>query len=188
MHETLDLILERDGDATRLLSPGVGLFTCAVPPGGLLGPGQDAGVLLVLGRPLQLRVPAGVAGRVTSPLPQRVQSPVDYRATLYELEPVESALDAAQDAEAAFDGGLVLRAPQAGRFYHRPGPDEPAFVSSGDEVSEGDAVGLIEVMKTFAHVTYASTGGLPARAKVKRYLKDDGAEVSEGEPLLEFED
>lgn len=187
MQETADLILERDGETTRLLSPGVGEFTCAVRTGGLLGPGQDAGVLIVAGRPVHLRVPQGVAGRITSPRPERVHAPVGYRALLYVLAPLEGADFAAEAEATASAEGLVLRAPQTGRFYHRPAPDEPAFVSPGDEVSEGDAVGLIEVMKTFAHVTYAATGGLPPRAKVKRYLEDDGAEVNEGDALVEFE-
>ena len=187
MRDTIDLLVEQDGDTTRLLSPGVGAFTCAAPRGSLLGAGQDAGVLIVTGRPLYLRVPAGVAGRVNSATPERVHQPVGYRTVLYELSSVESAAQEAAEAAAASTSGLFLPSPQAGRFYHRPGPDEPAFVQPGEELVEGRSVGLIEVMKTFAHVTYQASGALPTSAKVKRYVAADGAEVEQGEPLLELE-
>jgi len=48
-------------------------------------------------------------------------------------------------------------------------------------------VGLIEVMKTFTHVPYHATGGLPARARVVRWIVGESADVSEGDPLLEVE-
>ncbi len=187
MRDSIELLVERDGETTRLLSPGVGAFTCAAPSGSLLGAGQDAGVLIVTGRPLYLRVPAGIAGRITSATPERVHQPVGYRTVLYELASVESAAQqAAQDA-AESSAGLFLPSPQAGRFYHRPGPDDPAFVAPGEELAEGRSVGLIEVMKTFAHVTYHPGATLPASARVKRYVAGDGAEAEQGEPLLELE-
>lgn len=187
MRDTIDLLVEHDGETTRLLSPGVGSFTCAAPEGALLGAGQDAGVLLVTGRPVYLRIPAGVAGRVASSAPERVHQPVGYRTVLYELSSVESAASEAAQAASESTAGLFLPSPQAGRFYHRPGPDEPNFVQPGEELSEGRSVGLIEVMKTFAHVTYQASGALPATARVKRYVAADGAEVEQGEPLLELE-
>lgn len=189
MYERRELLFERDGETTRLLSPGVGEFTCAIGPGGMLGPGQDAGVLIVTGRSFFLRVPDGVSGRVQNPLPGRIHEPVGYRTVLYELAPISAeAAAAAQAAAAAEDeAGLVLRANQTGRFYHRPSPDEPPFVEVGSVIGEGDVVGLVEVMKTFAHVTYRASGGLPSRAKVVKLLVGDGEEMQEGAPLIEVE-
>lgn len=188
MQDTIELIVERDGQTTRLLSPGVGAFTCAVQLGALLGGGQDAGVLIDCGRPLYLRVPEGISGRVSNARPEKVHAPVGYRSVLYELSSIEAGAGDADESEAASEAqGLYLRAPQTGRFYHRPSPDEEAFIQAGDEVGDGHAIGLIEVMKTFAHVTYHPTAGLPTRAKVLRYVAGDGAEVREGEPLVEFE-
>ena len=60
----------------------------------------------------------------------------------------------------------------------------------GDELEAGRTLGLIEVMKTFFQVRYADPGtgeGLPASAKVVRYLVADGDEVAQGQPLIEIE-
>ncbi|HIG11091.1 MAG: biotin/lipoyl-containing protein [bacterium] len=189
MQTTIDLILERDGEIMRLLSPGVGAFTCAVPRGGLLGGGQAAGVLIICGRPIHLCVPPGVAGRVKGGRPEKIHAPVGYGSLLYELVGIESGDDANLEMEArAASDGLYLLAPQTGRFYQRPGPDEEAFLKAGDEVREGTSLGLIEVMKTFALVSYHPGEGLPAQTRFKAFIAGDGAEVSFGEPLIEFED
>jgi hypothetical protein len=42
-------------------------------------------------------------------------------------------------------------------------------------------------MKTFGHVPYRAAGGLPKRAKLVRYLVDEGAEVRDGQALIEVE-
>lgn len=188
MNQNFELIAEKDGEVTRLLSPGVGEFTCAVTSGALLGPGQDAGVLIVTGRPRYLKVPPGVAGRVQNERPERVHEPVGYRTVLYELAPVSSGVeDAAAEVGDAASGGLVLKASQTGRFYHRPSPDEPPFVEVGGIVEEGDVVGLVEVMKTFAHVVYRAEGGLPVKGKVVKVLVGDGEEMRGGGGLIEVE-
>ena len=80
---------------------------------------------------------------------------------------------------------MVLKASQTGRFYHRPSPDEPPFVEVGSVVEDGDAVGLVEVMKTFAHVVYRAEGGLPVKGEVVKVLVGDGEEMREGEGLIE---
>ncbi len=191
MDERLELLLREDGEVTQLLAPLAGMFTCAIPRGTPLGPGQDAGKVLRLGRTTTLIVPAGVSGLVTSPRPERVHAPVSYADVLYELSPLaglagDAGLDSGAPASDS-DGRLVLRAPQSGRFYHRPSPDEDVLAPPGTTLSEGTPVGLVEVMKTFAHVPYRAEGGLPNRARVVRHLTTDGADVSAGDPLLEVE-
>lgn len=179
-------LVERDGDTVRLLAPDVGLFTQAPAQGTALAPGQIAGRLRRLGDDVELEVPAGVTGIVCAPPPERVLEPVDYGRLLVELSPLEGAeLEAAEGEDSAT--GPVLRAAGSGRFYLRPAPDEPHFVSPGDVVEEGRVVGLIEVMKTFTHVTYAAEGGLPARGRVTRVLVEDGDDIAAGDPLLEVE-
>lgn len=187
MTTPLELLARRDGDATLLCSPGVGLFTEALGPGALLGPGQDGGALLSVGRAARLLVPAGVQGRVVSAPPERVQAPVAFGEVLYRLEPVEAGSGAEADEAGAGEEGLVLPSPQTGRFYRRPSPDEPAYAEEGAELTDGAAVGLLEVMKTFSQVHYQAKGGLPARARLVRWLVEDGAEVRAGDPLLELE-
>ena len=184
----LELLLVRDGERTTLASPEVGLFTEALEAGALLGPGQRAGAIVALGRHFDLVVPNGAHGRVANERPERVQAPVGFGTTLYELTPIDAgdgAVAGEDDRESA--GAQVLRAPQTGRLYRRASPEDPPYVEAGDSVTDGQAVGLLEVMKTFSQVLYQAGGGLPERAAVVRWLVEDGAEVREGDPLLEVE-
>jgi acetyl-CoA carboxylase biotin carboxyl carrier protein len=193
------LLVERRGEAIALLSPGVGLFSGARHAGDLLSGGAEAGVLLVLGRALRLVVPEEVEGRVTNPPPALTHHPVSWGDLLYQVDPIEANAPAAARAQAASGpdanapahrdapSRLLFRSPQSGRFYLRPSPSEEAFVAPGAVVEPGQPVGLIEVMKTFAHVSYAAVGGLPPRARVVRVLVVDGAEVGVDDPLLELE-
>lgn len=186
----LELRVEHVGERVRLTSPGVGLFTCAARIGRALTEGQTAGSLVVLGRAYELVVPAGIAGRITSSAPEQVHAPVGFGATLYELAPLHAGDVAplpASKPEADARGALVFRSPQSGRFWHRSVPTEPALVSAGMLIESGQALGLIEVMKTFTLVGYAPGSTLPARARVVRVLAADGAEVAERAPLLELE-
>lgn len=187
MTDSLDLIAERKGERLTLSSPGVGRFTCVVPKGQALVPGQVAGVLLRLGRSTDLRVPAGVRGVVASDPPTAMRASVDCGALLYELLPLVEGADAFQEERSATSSDGALLSEQSGRFYRRPAPTDPEFVSRGDVIEAGAAVGLIEVMKTFTQVLYTPTGGLPARARVVAFLAQDGADVSHGTPLLQVE-
>jgi biotin carboxyl carrier protein len=196
--ERLDLVVERAGASLRLLSPGVGWFTAARDHGDLLAPGALAGVLLVLGRAFDLVVPASVEGRVLNPPSPRAHEPVGWGDVLYEIESVAgtdgarssavtSAPQPTRDAARAGDSGaFVVHSPQSGRFYLRPAPGEAPFAELGATVEQGQPIGLIEVMKTFAHVRYGGAG-LPARARVTRVLVADGAEVGAGDTLIEVE-
>lgn len=185
---SLDLLVEREGEVVRLCSPDVGLYTCSIARGTALAAGQRAGVLNRLGQETDLTVPAGVAGVVTSEQPEQVMTPVGHGTLLVQMRPMEDAAGSTPRAEEESPAGLVLRAQGSGRYYHRPAPDEPAYVTPGDVLEEGTVVGLIEVMKTFTHVTYLAKSGLPARARVVRALVEDGADVVAGAALLELEE
>lgn len=189
MSETLELILQREGDTLQLLSPSVGSFTCALRQGIVLSPGQNAGTLIALGRSFELRVPEGASGAIVSTPPERVHAPVGFGDVLYELEPARSSLvrDVRESSKNDAAGGpLLLRSTQSGRFYHRSAPGEPSFVAQGQTIDDGTPVGLIEVMKTFTHVVYRSTGDLPPRARVVRMVASDGADVRAGDALIEL--
>ena len=190
-NDVLELLVRRDRGAIELLSPGVGLFTESAAAGSVLSSGADAGALIVLGRASRLRVPHDVEGRVRTIERERVQAPVGYGDVLYALEPLAasttSSSELAPKPRAAASSALVLRAPQSGRFYHRAAPGEPAFVAAGQLVSDGQPIGIVEVMKTFTHVVYRATASLPPRAKVVRVVAGDGAEVRAGDALVELE-
>ena len=74
--------------------------------------------------------------------------------------------------------GLDVVAPLRGRFYARPEPGAPPFVSVGSEVTEDTTVGLIEVMKTFNAVR-AGIGGV-----VTEICVQDAQLVEYGEVLF----
>jgi biotin carboxyl carrier protein len=75
----------------------------------------------------------------------------------------------------------MIAAPLPGTFYRRPAPDQPVFKNDGDTVAVGDAVGLIEVMKTFTQVTAEEAG------RIRRFLVANEDAVMAGEPLYELE-
>lgn len=188
MKHEIEFIVEIEGEVTRLLSPGVGHFSAAVPSGRVLVPGDEAGVLRTLDTSSHLIVPPTVSGRVVSEPPQRVHHPVDYGTCLYELSSVGEALVLeTEDDPTIVAGGLSILAPHAGRFWHSPAPGEAPFAAVGRELVEGDAVGVLEVMKTFNNVSYRATRGLPERARITTVLVADGEEVEEGQALLTVE-
>lgn len=188
MNKPIELIAVKQGETTVLQAPEVGFFTCSLKKNDLLGAGQVAGVLVVGGRSIHLITPKGTAGRITSERPDRSHEPVAYGTALYELAPIATGDgQQASEDEAAQGSGLLLLATQTGRFYRRPSPDEPAYVEVGGGLAVGQAVGMIEIMKTFSQVNYEARDGLPTQAKLVRWLCEDGAEVREGDPLFEVE-
>ena len=71
--------------------------------------------------------------------------------------------------------------PLPGTFYRRPSPDEPPYKDIHDEVTEGDVIGLIEVMKSF-HEVKASAAG-----KISAFLVENEEAVTAGQPLVELD-
>lgn len=179
-----------DGGAlVELLSPSPGLFRFAAGVGDLVRPGRALGELELLGRLVTVTAPDGVHGTVVAAGGDgRARPPVDYGAVLVTVdprglsaEPAPVAGFAAATATAA--AGRAFRAPTSGRFYGRPSPGAPPFVSAGDLLAAGATVCLLEVMKTFHRVTYT---GEPAR--VREVAVPDGADVNAGDALLLLED
>jgi acetyl-CoA carboxylase carboxyltransferase component/biotin carboxyl carrier protein len=82
--------------------------------------------------------------------------------------------------------GPVFAAPMSGRFYARPTPGDPPFVTVGETVQKGQTIGLLEVMKTFNRLVYDGPS-LPDSAKVKTIVPEDGDEVVRGQVLIELE-
>jgi biotin carboxyl carrier protein len=187
--DRIELLARAVEGGTALCAPDVGWYTRATELDRVLVAGEEAGVLVTLGRVRALIVPEGVSGVVRTNAPEAVHHPVGWGDELLRLAPLASApaARAPSAAQTSKDAQLVLRSDTPGRFWHRASPGAPALVQAGDVLEEGRAVGLIEVMKTFAQVVYRARGGLPARARVTRVLAADGADVAHGEALLELE-
>ncbi len=73
--------------------------------------------------------------------------------------------------------GNIISAPMLGVFYRRPGPDQPPMAETGQPVEAGQAIGLIEVMKTYHEVTAPRAGVLA------EFLAEDGTFVEYGAPI-----
>ena len=75
----------------------------------------------------------------------------------------------------------AVRAPVVGIFYAAPAPDEPPFVTVGDQVTAGQQVGIIEAMKLMNHITAEVAGTITA------IHVSSGESVEFDQPLMEIE-
>ena len=75
----------------------------------------------------------------------------------------------------------TVRAQMPGTFYRRSDPESDPYVEEGDQVSTGDTVGLIEVMKSFHEVKAEEEG------TIARFLVDNEEAVDAGQDLVEME-
>ncbi len=75
----------------------------------------------------------------------------------------------------------TISTPLPGVFYRRASPEKPEYVREGDQVTEGQTIGLIEVMKNFTELKATTSG------TAKEFLVEDSAEVSVGQDVLVLE-
>lgn len=85
-------------------------------------------------------------------------------------------------AEEPAPAGHVLTAPTVGVFYRAPEPGAAPFVETGDLVSPGQQVGIVEAMKLMIPVE-ADRGG-----RVAEVLCADATGVEFGAPLFALAD
>ena len=71
--------------------------------------------------------------------------------------------------------------PLPGIFYRRPAPDKPPYKQDGDSVADGDAIGLVEVMKSFTEVKADASG------KIVRFLVENEEAVEPARPCCSIE-
>jgi acetyl-CoA carboxylase biotin carboxyl carrier protein len=72
--------------------------------------------------------------------------------------------------------------PIPGIFYRRPDPDSEPFKAQGDDVAEGETIGLVEIMKNFQPVEADASGTLA------EYLVDNEDEVEAGQAVAVVDD
>jgi acetyl-CoA carboxylase biotin carboxyl carrier protein len=75
----------------------------------------------------------------------------------------------------------TVRAQMPGTFFRRSDPESDPYVEEGDQVSTGDTVGLIEVMKSFHEVKAEEEG------TIARFLVENEEAVDAGQDLVEME-
>jgi acetyl-CoA carboxylase biotin carboxyl carrier protein len=74
--------------------------------------------------------------------------------------------------------GTPVTSPMTGIYYRSPSPSAPAFVKEGDEVAEGQVIGLIEAMKVFSEIPS------PAAGTVVKMVAESGQLVQPGDVLV----
>lgn len=75
----------------------------------------------------------------------------------------------------------TIASPLPGVFYRRPAPDKDEYAQVGDTVTEGQTIGLIEVMKNFTELKATSSG------TIKEFLVENEGEVSVGQDVAVLE-
>ena len=73
-----------------------------------------------------------------------------------------------------------IQSPLPGTFYSTPSPGEPSYKNNGDAVSEGDVIGLIQVMKTFIEVKATEAGTFDS------YVVDNEQPVQAGQVIAKL--
>lgn len=192
MRETVRILVARNtGDGIiEVLSPGVGWWHDPPHAGAVVGPGSRVGSLRIQNRDVALHLPEGCSGRIDGAVPHDRVVAVQYGEVLFRLRGLDVSLGSAEpvSSRAAVEDGLpegctAIKAPTDGVFYGRPAPDAPPFVAVGDRVHRGQAIGLVEVMKTFNQIPYDGPG-LPDEAEVVEVRADDGQEIRAGAVLV----
>jgi acetyl-CoA carboxylase biotin carboxyl carrier protein len=72
----------------------------------------------------------------------------------------------------------TIKAPVPGTFYRRPSPDEDMYIDEGDRVSDGQVIGLVEVMKNFNEVKADRDGVLESFLVENEDLVEAGQDIA----------
>lgn len=109
-------------------------------------------------------VPAAVPAAAPMPLP---------------AAPAAAAPAAAAPVVATENANYVtIKSPMIGTFYRSPGPDKPAFVNVGDEITAGKVICIVEAMKLFNEIESEVSG------KIVKVLVDDAQPIEYDQPLF----
>ncbi|MFB1050401.1 acetyl-CoA carboxylase biotin carboxyl carrier protein [Paraliobacillus sp. JSM ZJ581] len=113
---------------------------------------------------------------IQSSQPMPIQKPV---ATQHQ----EIATDTAEVKEEmltaqATAGDYEITSPMVGTFYSSSSPDQDAFVSVGDKITQDTVVCIVEAMKLFNEIEAEVSG------EIVETLVDNGELVEYGQPLF----
>ncbi len=95
-------------------------------------------------------------------------------------DPLLPSLDIKSEGKKTNDNIISIDSPMVGIIYMTPKPSSPPFVKSGQKVSKGDTICLIEAMKTFNEIKSDKDG------IIKSILVKNGEAVEFGQPLFEI--
>jgi acetyl-CoA carboxylase biotin carboxyl carrier protein len=126
------------------------------------------GVRVRLGRTRQavtLTAPAQIDPQVSREAPSSTPGPT--------MQP-----DDAQGTVAGSEDGHTITSPMVGTFYRSPSPDSEPFASTGDTVTVGQTLCIIEAMKIMNEIEADASG------EIAEILVQDGDPVEYNQPLI----
>jgi acetyl-CoA carboxylase biotin carboxyl carrier protein len=83
-----------------------------------------------------------------------------------------------QESRDELPPGAVIESPSVGLFWRAPAPGAPPFIETGQAVSEGDTLAIVEVMKLMNHVV------APVAGIIAAILPENGESVEHRQPLV----
>lgn len=92
--------------------------------------------------------------------------------------PAAPVAPAPEPEEETVPEGELVRAPMVGTYYAASSPDVDAFISLGQQVSEGETMCIIEAMKMFNQIEAETSGTVVA------ILVENGQPVEFDQPLF----
>jgi len=112
---------------------------------------------------------------IAAPVVQQATTPIQLAesATNSDALPPDSNQDSANESS-----GTLVESPMVGTYFDAPSPDTDSFVKVGSRVRAGDALCIIEAMKTFNQIEAEIDG------TVKAIHKSSGDPVEYGEALF----
>ncbi len=78
------------------------------------------------------------------------------------------------------EGVTIVRSPMVGTFYASPAPDQPAYVTVGKVVKDGDVLCIVEAMKLMNEIKSELAG------TVVEILVQNGQTVEYDQPILKI--
>lgn len=174
---------------------GDSLVACPAPgrvrfqrqSGEVITAGSRVGLLVENERNFDLVLPPGAIGEIREVFLANPWTPCEFGQPLARLV-APTGLEERARSERSSEGSDLFDvvSPTHGTFYRRPSPDSPPYVEVDQEITRGETLGLVEVMKCFSPITFDPPAGCE-RARVKAIAAPDGAEVRTEQPLLRLQ-
>lgn len=99
-------------------------------------------------------------------------------ATPATVPAVVSAAEPAAPPAPAAEAGNLVKSPMVGTFFRAPAPSSPPYVEVGQQVKEGEVIGIVEAMKMMNQIESEFSGVVDA------ILVEDGKPVEFDQPLV----
>jgi acetyl-CoA carboxylase biotin carboxyl carrier protein len=94
--------------------------------------------------------------------------------------PAQASVPAVAAQAAEEEGVTIVRSPMVGTFYASPAPDQPAYVSVGKAVKDGDVLCIVEAMKLMNEIKSELSG------TVTEILVQNGQTVEYDQPIMKI--